>query len=515
MIQSKNLKLKLGLCGLALTSFLALNARSNTVHADTVSGSNASAITWDNDQDDSQVVKEEPQQDNASQSVQSNVQKCAETSTVRASNFDSRAVNQVRVNNARPQAKVANVNATVKDAPVQITNPQNDQVIVHYVKSNGKSAGLANQTIDVTKVGKGQYAVPSGYVLANNGYTNSTAEIEQASVTAGRNNVKLNQVTAEKLANMLAPKINDAHVGVYLSTAYAGDGHNDDGPDGASQPVIGLYVTIYKSMKSSQGVRFPFRSTAPESIGAYDVGYTFLSDFPTQDQYRHFIPFIGNRELEPFTTNNIRETEVSADEYSQHVDSIPRDNAVRNLQREIASGDGTYSRLTEDDCVNILNWLQASFDGVNDDENGGWVPGATPTLEKEIKMSNTTSAPVFTDNSGQVKSVVGNHVNIVVTKPQNVDPNSSDCRRQAQRIIHVTFPNGVKPKSYDSIEDSEHNKFTLNGNNDLVQTVTFTRSMTVDGLTGATLNQTSWQQHGAINAVTLPDIPGYTMVQSK
>lgn len=70
MIQSKNLKLKLGLCGLALTSFLALNTRSNTVHADTVDSGNANAITWDSDQDDSQVAHEDSQQEKLTQSVQ-------------------------------------------------------------------------------------------------------------------------------------------------------------------------------------------------------------------------------------------------------------------------------------------------------------------------------------------------------------------------------------------------------------------------------------------------------------
>ena len=154
-MQNKNLKLKLGLCGLALTSFLAVNAHS-VVHADTVSDSNANnnAITWDSDSDDSHVVKEQSQQQSTVQASQSqpvqnkkimvsdvssvsSSQKRAETSAVRVSNIDGRAVNQVYVNNACPQAKAANVNATVKDAPVQITNPQNNQVIVHYVKSNG------------------------------------------------------------------------------------------------------------------------------------------------------------------------------------------------------------------------------------------------------------------------------------------------------------------------------------------------------------------------------------------
>ena len=73
-MQNKNLKLKLGLCGPALTSFLAVNAHS-VVHADTVQDSNANnnAITWDSDSDDSQVVKGQPEQQTAPQSVQTQV----------------------------------------------------------------------------------------------------------------------------------------------------------------------------------------------------------------------------------------------------------------------------------------------------------------------------------------------------------------------------------------------------------------------------------------------------------
>ena len=77
MVESKNLKLKLGLCGLALTSFLAVNAHS-TVHADTVQDNNANqnAITWDSDQDDSQVVKEDSNQSQPTQNVQTQAPVC-------------------------------------------------------------------------------------------------------------------------------------------------------------------------------------------------------------------------------------------------------------------------------------------------------------------------------------------------------------------------------------------------------------------------------------------------------
>ena len=158
----QNRNLKLGLCGLALTSFLAVNAHS-VVHADTVSDSNANnnAITWDSDSDDSQVVKNEPQQEKVSQSVQTPIvqqnkavqtqpaqkqvveqpkqatvqvkqtqpvqnkkimvsdvsstsvsQKRAETSAVRQSNVQTSTVNRLNSNNANTNLRVANVQAT-------------------------------------------------------------------------------------------------------------------------------------------------------------------------------------------------------------------------------------------------------------------------------------------------------------------------------------------------------------------------------------------------------------------
>lgn len=177
-MQNKNLKLKLGLCGLALTSFLALNTHS-TVHADTVQNNNANnnAITWDSDSDDSQVVKNEPQQPQASQTVQKQapvqsnvqvkqtqpvqkkvmvssvssapssqfVQNRAEKSIVRQSNVQTSTVNRLNVNNRQAisaNTKVATVHDTAQ-SPVQAT-------VVGQWNKGSKIYGITGTTVGIS-----------------------------------------------------------------------------------------------------------------------------------------------------------------------------------------------------------------------------------------------------------------------------------------------------------------------------------------------------------------------------
>ena len=510
MIQSKNLKLKLGLCGLALTSFLAINTHDNTVHADTVSGNNANAITWDSDSDDSQVVKNEAQQSHSSQSaqiknapaVQSNVQekkqiavssvsstpavqKRAEMGIVRQSNAQTSTVNRLNANVARNnQVKVANVHATEN---VKITNPNNNQVVVHYVKSNGQSIddhNVKDQTIDTTKDGKGNYTVPAGYTLANNGYTvTHTAPDPQSIYTwtfrtgdAGPNEI---------------PATSDAKLPV-------------------EDPNSGLWNTPGETYKTF---------TVPQET-IDELNNVLKTHYNTQVEPGDFIEF-------PM------ETDVSDDagKHSYYIDYAVyhkySDNDEWYSDSKTSPFDGVfYFKGTESDIIGdhtINKWdpsLTRISVGSLDSNLKSYILHTAKRMKihdqwwNRIMIGDPSKSIIFQDNSGQVKSVVGNHINVQVTRPSNVDPNSAQCKKQATRVIHIAFPNGVKPESYDSITDSAGNKLTLDSNNNLTQTVTFTRSVTVDSLTGATLNQTPWKQHGAINAVTLPDIPGYTMTQS-
>ena len=667
MTESKNLKLKLGLCGLALTSFLALNTHS-IVHADTVDANNdQNAITWDAD-NNLQVVKQSAVQSSVqkqnvptTQSVQSNVQekkqiavssvsstpaiqKRAEMGIVRQSNAQTSTVNRLNANVVRNnQAKVANVNATVKDVPVQITNSQNNQVIVHYVKSNGQSAGLADQTIDLSNIKYNTTVVNKGGYLQLRKHFDKTTDpngTDLLSDNADKNiGAPLKTSSANKLANVF--NTNDkgnVQVSGADTVAIISIG-NKTSMDNQIDNIEGKYLVSINSidhcyMFTSNSVN---NVTANDIVSNYiDTGGMITDEVSSANQLTKqecadlenwviqqdpvsintkTVPVLkiykdditnskigrgeynapsgytlvkGDGSYEVSSTDNGATASVTMRAYDgskfQYV-SV-NDSAVTNAILGIIKDDirTNYSSLPFQDGSDPMshvksysivgeilgkdpdNGLTVAFSGANGTVDGqgvgltyiysyydshsgqeeqgsrtvaipigigqdlqdyynkytrsilnsnvtGLMDGWDTNSSDRLIMGNVSMNHSYAFNDGgSAASSAGNYINVPVTKPQNVDPNSSDCKRQAQRVIHVAFPNGVKPKSYDSITDSAGNKLTLDSNNNLTQTVTFTRTKTVDGLTGTTLNQTSWQQHGAINAVTLPAIPGYTMV---
>lgn len=533
MVESKNLKLKLGLCGLALTSFLALNSRA-VVHADTVNGGNANAITWDSDQDDSQVVHEDSNQSQptqnaqgqapATQSVQSNVQKRAEMSAVRVSNFDTSAVNRNNAQNVRAQAnqvKVSNVNAT---EAVRVTNPQNSQIVVHYVKTNGQSAGLHDQTISMSKSGNGSYSAPSGYTLAqgNGSYNVNVTSKETIPDFDVYWNTETNRLHLHK--NQSYKTETGSFMDLGFNIKWDSNGKYVGATDGelitdndAKRLALNLVRNAAKA--TNQGDLLTGYTTDWSSDRMHPMNYFRIDFWPlSTDPYP---PAYGGKPVDRFRI------EYGSDNWDASPYAFVQDNRYRTL--DDTDSDDDWNKNDFQMAEKLKSWWlnkrtqlglvnpdkDAYYTAYAHDDNGGM---AYPIYSMFVASSNgkqfANGDTIFTDG-GSATSVVGNHINVPVTQPQSVDPNSSDCRRQATRVIHIAFPNGVKPESYDSITDSAGNKLTLDSNNNLTQTVTFTRSKTVDSLTGATLSQTNWQQHGAINAVTLPDIPGYTMTQTK
>lgn len=521
MIQSKNLKLKLGLCGLALTSFLALNSRS-VVHADTVSGSNAGAITWDSDQDDSQVVKEDSQQQIPAQSehvqapavqpvqqkqsavqsvpvqnkveqpaqkqatVQSNVQnrqiqpKMAvanvsstvstpnrvERSIVRQSNTQTNTVNRLNANNQRSyaNAKVANIDATSYSHDTNVDIDTNNlvssddwQINIHWINAQGRNIkGISSDkdyvisNMSSKEIINGKYEVPEGYQLFNpNGVYNWKDHVTKYSTL---------QWAFPKL---MSSDDNDLQDGLYLNTQNGIPSQNEINT--ANQALARIMNTTMSKNSDFAG---------------YING-------THNDSETHYHLTVAN------SNNNL--TGQFSSGYISAGGPISEDGGTWNW----GTSSNPASGINGNDVQTVLNFIGKYGDG------GALCPSNYTQLDDWR----------FTDNSGNARQgATANTVNVILVQQKKVDPNSSDCKRQAQRIIHVAFPNGVKPKSYGAITDSDGNKLTLDSNNNLTQTVTFTRTKTVDGLTGTTLSQTSWQQHGAINAVTLPAIPGYTMV---
>ena len=474
-MQNKNLKLKLGLCGLALTSFLVVNAQ-NVVHADTVQNNNA--ITWDSDSDDSQVVKEAPEHQTAPQAVQkqstvqasqsqpvqnkkvmisdvsstSVSQKRAETSNLCQSNAQTSTVNRLNADNH--QAKVANVNATVKDAPVQITNPQNNQVIVHYVKFNGQSAGLADQTIDVTK-GDGKYNAPSGYTLAKGDGSykvSSTDNGATASVTMRAFDGSEYQsvlVNDSAVTNDILGIIKDDIRTNYSSLPF------QDGSDPMSH--VKSYSVVGSILgKNDSGLTIDF-SGGDGTADGQGVGLTYI--------YSYYDSHSGQ---EAQGSRNV---------------AIPT-GVAQDLQ-------DYYNKYT----LNILN----------SNGTGLWFGGDSNSSDRLIMGDVSMNHSYTFNDGGSATSSTGDYINVPVTQPVSVN-DASQTRKTAERIISVNLPNDQGAR--------DRYKGMLNANNQIVQMITFTRTMTKDNLTGAVLSQSAWQGPSSFPSVTLPDIPGYTMTMN-
>lgn len=194
----KSKKLMVSLCGLALSSLFVLNNKS-VVHADTINDNNQnSAISWDSDNDDSQVVQSArtkteqamPQKaDDIQQNATQTVQNSAETSTVRSVSSVPRTINQNNTKNssaindqnnrANLVSKTENVPKISKvDATVVASNdhkiewPSNHEVILHYVNTKGQTvSGISDQhvssNVSANKPLTVHYSVPKGYQLAD------------------------------------------------------------------------------------------------------------------------------------------------------------------------------------------------------------------------------------------------------------------------------------------------------------------------------------------------------------
>lgn len=183
------------LCGLALSSLFVLNNKS-AVHADSVTGTQNNAISWDSDSGQAQDVQQTPVVQNRTQEAAQFVRKAgsadnnqqnaqsvnvnhAEMSTVRSSSEQNNRTNTINAQNAPVQAKqkVASVQNAQAVNPVVIKNPAGNKVHVNWVNSKGEAIPDTNgYDIDLSKVGtQSEYHwIPNGYHLIKNGSYNVT-----------------------------------------------------------------------------------------------------------------------------------------------------------------------------------------------------------------------------------------------------------------------------------------------------------------------------------------------------
>ena len=546
------------LCGLALSSLFVINNKS-VVHADTVNDNNQnSAISWDNDSDQAQGVQ------NATQTVQNN----AETSNVESSSVQRRAA---VLNKSVQTPGVANVNDSEASTPVVINNPEDDVVNVHYVDRNGNSINdknVINKTIGVLKTGQGSYDVPNGYQLNNpTGKYNITTHPYD-----GPNNVKvtggsINFHVAPKPVkwpydNVENPRYhmdlyNKIHIKfVDQNTGKAVDGGYDID---LTKAMSGSYILPkgYATTNDSYSVQKHDEAMGCDHNHGYLMSLQNALPKNTYDALQTGLLNIYEKaeQLNPGGSTEPILNVMYAGTFN-HSTGFSEDGAYQ----------GAYGGSYDGAKLPDMNWLKSAPDNeivvkiftksnsevlstfyqlptsIRFDSNLGNVlhkygdtvisddpdPKNNAYMQFKVEIvsafsdsknnvsGDTVTVPVhrinsyeFADNSGNVKSVNGNTVNVVLTKPQSVDPDSNTfCHSQATRTIQINFPDGQIPDSYKDIVDSHGN---------LKQTVHFTRPATEDALTVNILWYGNWtsdnQDHNFIGfeARTLPRIPGYTL----
>ena len=601
MVESKNLKLKLGLCGLALTSFLAINAHS-TVHADTVDSGNANAITWDSDQDDSQVVKEDSNQSQptqnaqgqapAVQSVQSNNQKRAETSAVRVSNFDTRVVNRNNAQNARPQAnvKVATVHDTAQ-MPVQKTkvaqfnqgskiytlngsnqlskNNGDGYVITNAGMYNGRAVDIGvtinnvqnNQGTYTTKWSNGDKADVTGRTDANFKYQDSVLLGQQGiTPTVNKTRQRTDKTEVDTTIPYTVKMYNyyklDTSTGYYPDPTQISDAqarvtqylaqNKEATLWEALQKVSGLDVMEqddYSELLSPDGKILEKKE--PHSDPSYDVykdegkdlsGFddeheTFHNDRLMEDIQKRRTANPDNPITDLMVFKGLENTGFGDDTiYDRDVEiTIPpeydKGNAPTYTWKHY-----TDTQVTDHLQVDRVNPANLDYNytvGLYDAQTGDLITDLKAEYKGKAGVQATASTNVMNSAiKNKIQQINQNKATVSYTgtkanddvafyqETRQVNPQDKNLNRSVQRVIHINFPNGKKPASYDSITDSAGNKLTLDSNNNLTQSMSFTRTG-VQNIVSGHVTYGNWQQHGAINAVTLPAIPGYTMTQTK
>ena len=570
-MQNKNLKLKLGLCGLALTSFLAVNTHS-VVHADTMQDSNANnnAITWDSDSDDSQVVKEQSQQQvaQAAQPKQSAAQSApvqpvqkqttvqskqwqvavsnvsstpaqqnrAESSTVRQSSVQTSTVNRVNVqsqydNQANANVKVSNVNSDAqmpvhtqiiaklsnkaKTYAISIPTVWQDNTPLTYTGYDGEASLNSTNYNAFTEAGwlyNGQYysnqdaldkvinrdsAKTAQVATVNPQYMmNGTEFLTDTGITY--NNHRLGLLVIPKFTELKqwteyengdpsdVRYSNDGYLTPYTAGFLPALGPTEmewDASAGEKVPDKNLnwhttysYTAVPIDMNTGQtisGVGIDGTATAKTDI------QTFLSNQTGE--------YGGDSIITPFSDTTVTGGTVSSDQ-----------NLVSPYIKPFLDliNSGKISPYLPD--------INVDYYPVSGDHGGTQgIYNHYNTQDSELKgHGQNTTFHKFMDDT-----IIPYTENLLylTLKTRQVNPQDSRAHKSATRVISVNLPDDPAVK--------DRYKGILNSNNQIVQTINFTRTGTENIADGA-ITWGKWSGPSSFPSVTLPDIPGYTITMN-
>ena len=608
-MQNKNLKLKLGLCGLALTSFLAVNAHS-VVHADTVQDSNANnnAITWDSDSDDSQVVKAEPQQAQPAQNVQakqiiqapavqkvqsdqpqkpvarpsrqapvqsnaqvrltqpvqnnkvmvSNVsssapvlQKRAETSIVRQSNTDTNTVDRLNVDNHQAKTvKVSNIDSDAQ-APVQtqviaklspkaktyvISIPTADQTGLP-ASYDGASSMLASVNSDFAasatfkdgcwiydgKIYTSRKSLDDAGILDNESERKRVATVNPEFMMNGTQfltdmGVDYNN---HRLGLLVIPKFTRLDSNRYYQTTnpndYVGGADFDDIRTENSGYVATNFVGLLPTQVPAGHIRWTdssYTTSGLDSLTPYATySYTVVPIDMNTGDVLHGVSIAGTA-TEPSDIKSFTQVSTkwpsAADHFRSYAQTHITGATVSTDQNLVSPYIKTMLQNINNGTIKPYNYSGyasgVSFMGEGrpggDYSNksnmfGHYSYADEPNLYDE--NGKPTTSYQFEDN---VAIPYAENLLYAAVKTREVNPQDSRAHKSATRVISVNLPDDPAVK--------DRYKGILNSNDQIVQTINFTRTGT-ENIADGVITWGKWSGPSSFPSVTLPDIPGYTI----
>ena len=187
----------------------------------------------------------------------------------------------------------------------------------------------------------------------------------------------------------------------------------------------------------------------------------------------------------------IKQVEARPDVFGT-LDNGDKNDKTKKYMWGIYGGDGNVDS-------NRKNPVSRMIDNIGDFELVNGIGGGD--YHMGIQKGNYVTDYVFTDNTGNAISHNGGVVNVLLVKPVTVNKGyNAECA--VSRTITLHFPNNQRPDNYNQV---------VNSNNQIVQTLTFTRTVVQDSLTNKILSAGNWQGDNKFPDVKLPKIPGFRL----
>ena len=514
------LKIGIGVCSGILGIALINNVQGDMVHAD--------AINWDNQNvESSNVVTDNVTSQSTNDVKVSNVQIVKQNYvsvprvSPQVSNVQAGQINKTKIAQFNSNSKIYGLN----NSNTLSKNNGDGYVITNAGTFNGRPVDIG-VTVNNINDNQGSYTTK----WSNDDKANVTGKVDndfnyQSSVLVGSKSITP-QVDASRTRTRMANQSVDFPYKILLHHAGASDwGLQEDFTDDITNAVIFDYENNGNDLEGA------LRTSVIDDISShnnYDVSFAGFSG--------HWDGSDISDDL--YTHGSLQDVDVDEDYLNKCLSHVGLSGTITALRFTsnnddmshiadgtilIGRGNGKYKINKQTPVIDTLQLDQVNKGslnynytvGVYDAQTGDLITSLKPEYKNGVKAGKTAGAADTVMNNAIKNKIAdinankaavafdGTVANDDVAFYQETTPvqDKSKLILTASRTITLHFPNNQRPASYDNL---------VNNNNQIVQTLKFTRTGITDLVTGQT-TYTNWQGDSKFPAVKLPKLPGFKL----